>query len=375
VTAFDVGIAGLGAMGSMAALELSRRGLRVIGFDRFHPPHAMGSSHGLSRIIREAYFEHPQYVPFVQRAYELWARLEKESGRRLLETTGGLMLGPPRGTLVAGARRSAQEHGLEFEELDAAEVRRRFPVFLPEEHECGLFEPRAGILHPEACIEAALALATDAGATLHYGEPVTEWRGDTDITVVTPRASYQVKRLILAAGAWMGAGLAGTGLPLRVARQTLFWFDTAGDRALVAPDRMPIFIWEWSPDRFFYGFPDLGDGVKVAVHHEGEPTTADQVNRTVRPDEVSGLREIMARRTPALNGVMLDRAVCLYSNTPDGDFIIDRSPREPRVILASPCSGHGFKFSPAIAEVLADLALDRPPTLDISPFALSRFPG
>jgi sarcosine oxidase len=375
VTAYDVGIVGLGAMGSMAALELTRRGRSVIGFDRFRPPHQLGSSHGKSRIIREAYFEHPQYVPFVQRAYRQWARLEKDSGRHLLVTTGGLMLGPPDGTLVAGARRSAQEHGLEYEELSAAEVRRRFPVFAPAQHEVGLHEPRAGVLLPEACIAAALELAAASGAVLHYEEPVLKWRGGDSITLVTALGSYRVGRLIMAAGAWMATGLPGVDLPLRVARQSLFWFDTTGNRALVTPERMPIFIWEWAPQRYFYGFPDLGDGVKVAIHHEGEPTSGESIRREATAEEALPLRAVMAARTPLLNGPFRAGAVCLYTNTPDGDFLIDRSPLDPRIILASPCSGHGFKFAPAIAEALADLAFGVSPALDLTPFALARFPA
>ncbi|HEV8198025.1 MAG TPA: N-methyl-L-tryptophan oxidase [Gemmatimonadales bacterium] len=373
MTAYDVGIVGLGAMGSMAALELTRRGKSVIGFDRFRPPHALGSSHGKSRIIREAYFEHPQYVPFVQRAYDQWARLERDSGRRLLVTTGGLMVGPRDSTLVAGARKSAVEHGLEYEELSAAEVRRRFPVFTPAPGEVGLHEPRAGVLNPEASIEAALELASAAGAALCYYEPVLEWRGGDTITILTARGTYQVDRLIVSAGAWMATGLPGSDLPLRVARQSLFWF-AAADPALVTPDRMPIFIWEWAPQRYFYGFPDLGDGVKVAIHHEGETTSGESVRREAPPEEALPLRAIMAERTPGLNGPLRASAVCLYTNTPDGDFVIDRSPLDPRVVLASPCSGHGFKFAPAIGEVLADLVLDRPPALDLRPFSLARFP-
>ncbi|HEU5219113.1 MAG TPA: N-methyl-L-tryptophan oxidase [Gemmatimonadales bacterium] len=375
MTAYDVGIVGLGAMGSMAALELARRGRSVIGFDRYRPPHDLGSSHGKSRIIREAYFEHPQYVPFVQRAYRQWARLERDSGRTLLVTTGGLMIGPPGGTLVAGARRSAEDHGLEYEELAAAEVRRRFPVFQPAAFEVGLHEPRAGVLHPEACIAAALELAGAAGAELRYDEPVLEWRAGDGITVVTAQGSWLVGRLIVAAGAWMATALPGAGLPLRVARQPLFWFDAAGDQALVSPRRMPIFIWEWAPERYFYGFPDLGDGVKVAIHHEGETTTGEAVRRDAPEAEALPLRALMAGRTPLLNGPFRASAVCLYTNTPDGDFLIDRSPSDPRVILASPCSGHGFKFAPAIAEALADMVLDRVPELDLSPFSLGRFPG
>lgn len=375
MTAYDVGIVGLGAMGSMAALELSRRGRTVIGFDRFRPPHTMGSSHGKSRIIREAYFEHPQYVPFVQRAYGQWAALEEASGRRLLVKTGGLMLGPPGGTLVAGARRSAEEHGLEFQLFSAAEVRERFPVFVPADNEVGLHEPRAGVLDPEAAVEAALELAAAAGAVLCYYEPVVEWRVGDVITIVTARGSYQVNRLIVAAGAWMATGLSGSALPLGVARQPLFWFDAPEAGALVSPERMPIFIWEWAPERYFYGFPDLGDGVKVATHHEGDATSGESVLREVIPEDLDPLRAVMASRTPLLNGRLRASAVCLYTNTPDGDFLIDRSPLDRRVILASPCSGHGFKFAPAIGEALADLALDQPPALDLSPFSLARFPA
>jgi sarcosine oxidase len=375
VTAFDVGIVGLGAMGSMTALELARRGKRVIGFDRFHPPHALGSSHGDSRIIREAYFEHPQYVPFVRRAYRHWATLERESGRRLLIPTGGLMVGPPAGILVSGARRSAQEHGLEYEELAPSEVRRRFPAFAPGDHDVGLYEPRAGVLLPEACIDSAIVLALAAGAELRFDEPVLGWSAGGTISVATAGASYEVERLIVAAGAWMAGGLAATVLPLRVARQPLFWFEPVRDRGIVEPGRMPIFIWEWTAGRYFYGFPDLGDGVKVAIHHEGELTGPDQVRRDIRTEEADPLRALMADRTPALNGALRRAAVCLYTNTPDGDFLIDRSPADHRVILASPCSGHGFKFAPAIAEALADLALDRVPVLDLSPFRLSRFPA
>lgn len=375
MTSYDVGIVGLGAMGSLTALELARRGKRVLGFDRFRPPHAFGSSHGKSRIIREAYFEHPQYVPFVRRAYEQWALLERDSGRTLLIPTGGIMIGPPEGVLVAGARRSAAEHGLECEVLTAREVRSRFPAFTPADHEVGLFEPRAGILLPEACIESAIALAVEAGAELHFDEPVIEWQGAETLAVTTARGRYEVRRLIVAAGAWMAAGIAQIRLPLTLARQPLFWFDPIGDRSGVEPGRMPIFMWEWAAGRYFYGFPDMGDGVKVAIHHEGEPTTADAVRRELAAEETDLLRSIMADRTPVLNGPLRTAAVCLYTNTPDGDFVIDRHPEDRRVILASPCSGHGFKFAPAIAEVLSDLALDREPVLDLTPFALTRFPA
>lgn len=372
MTTYDVGIVGLGAMGSMAALELARRGRRVIGFDRFRPPHPFGSSHGKSRIIREAYFEDPRYVPFVQRAYLQWEALERESDRTILIRSGGIMIGPADGTLVGGARRSALDHGLAHQELSARDVRRRFPMFRLADHEVGLFEPRAGVLLPEAAIDAALQLASRAGAELHFDEPVSEWEAGGAIGLATPRGRYQVERLILSAGAWMAGGLPHADLGLDVARQPLFWFEPLPNRESLAPGRMPVFIWEWTPDRFFYGFPDLGEGVKVAIHHEGESCTPDTVRRRVDAAECDALRDVMAERTPSFNGRLRDSAVCLYTNTPDQHFLIDRSSIDPRVIIASPCSGHGFKFAPAIGEVLADLVEDRTPALDLSPFRLAR---
>jgi sarcosine oxidase len=372
VSTFEVGIVGLGAMGSMAALELARRGVRVTGFDRFAPPHPLGSSTGKSRIIREAYFEHPQYVPLVQRAYQLWPRLEREGGRRLLVPTGGLMLGPPDGAVVPGARRSAREHRLPCEDLDAGQVRHRFPMFAPAGDEAGLFEPRAGVLLPEAAIATALDLAVAAGADLHLEEPVLAWEAGARIAIRTGRGEYLVDRLVLAAGAWMAGPLSGASLNLTVARQTLFWFAPAADRDDVTPARMPIFIWEWEPGSAFYGFPDLGDGVKVAIHHQGEPADPDGPRRPPEPGEEARLRAIMASRTPMLNGPLIGSTTCLYTNTPDGDFVLGRSPGDGRVVVASPCSGHGFKFAPAIGEVLADLVLDRPPGFDLTPFRPGR---
>lgn len=369
----DVGIVGLGAMGSMTALELARRGQRVIGFDRFRPPHPFGSSTGRSRIIREAYFEHPQYVPLVQRAYVKWAELERDGKLPLLSLTGGLMIGPPEGILVTGARRSATLHGLPFEMLTARDLRRRFPVFRARQNEAGLYEPRAGVLRPEAAIETALALAASVGADLRFDQPVLEWRAAAEaISVLTSTGEYRVRRLVLAGGAWMAGTLPGVPLGLTVARQPLFWFEPKGDRALVSPEQMPVFIWEWAAGQLFYGFPDQGSGVKVAIHHQGEPADPDTVQRPAGPEEAERLRVIMAELTPAFNGRLLESAVCLYTNTPDGDFLIDRSPADARVILASPCSGHGFKFAPALGEVLADLAMDRSPSLDIRPFRLRR---
>ncbi len=368
-----VAVAGLGAMGSHVALELSRRGHRVLGFDRFRPPHVQGSSHGKTRIIREAYFEHPQYVPLVQRAYQRWHELERLSSISLYRSTGGLMIGRPDGTLVAGARRSAEEHGLPFEIFSPDEVRSRFPPLNPGADEVGLFEPRAGVLFPERAIELVLELAGNAGAVLHYEEPVEGWTGGTALRIRTARQDLTVDRLILTAGPWMTSSLPGIALPLTLTRQPLCWFAVP-PLLRGAASRLPVFIWEWEPGRMWYGFPDLGDGLKAAIHHEGEPLLPDLPRRPVGPEETEQLRRILAARLPGL-GPVRETAVCVYTNTASGDFLIDRHPEDPRVLLASPCSGHGFKFAPVIGEVLADLVEERAPRFDLSPFRLDRLLG
>src|SRR5687768_11885338 len=201
---YDVTVIGLGAMGSAAVYHLARRGAKVLGLDRFELPHTMGSSHGETRVIREAYFEHPLYVPLVQRAYELWAELERNHGRQLFVQTGGLMIGPSEGIVFGGARRSAEAHSLPHEILTAPEVRRRFPALRPNDSMMAVWEPRAGILFPETCIEAHLRLASETGAQLIFEQPAARWRAEGDgIHVSTSQAEYQSDRLVLTAGAWI----------------------------------------------------------------------------------------------------------------------------------------------------------------------------
>ncbi len=372
--ALVVGVVGLGAMGSMTALELVLRGHRVIGFDRFRPPHAFGSSTGKTRIIREAYFEHPLYVPLVQRAYERWDALERDGPGpgSLLLRTGGLMIGPPGQRLVSGARTSALEHGLVFEELSPADMHRRFPRFHLGQSECAIWEPRAGVLYPEVAIASALTRAVGAGAELHFGEAVREWKSGTDLRLQTDAETYRVDRVILTAGAWMATELPRIRLPLTVARQALFWFAGGQGAGGAGPAELPIFIWEWEPERMFYGFPDLGDGVKVAIHHEGTAVSPGDERQEADPREAEPLLEALSSRIPGL-GPVREATTCLYTNTPNGDFLIDRHPDDERVVLASPCSGHGFKFAPALAEVLADLVEAKSPGFDLRPFRLDRF--
>jgi len=370
---FDVIIAGLGAMGSAAAYHLTAGGQRVLGLDRFQPPHNFGSSHGLTRIIREAYFEHPLYVPLVQRAYELWAGLEKQSGRKLLLQTGGLMIGPPDGILVTGARRSAEQHKLRHEILSAPELRRRFPVFEPAGDMVAVWEPRAGILFPESAIQAHLDLAAKNSATLQFFEPVLSWEPQGDgVRVVTHNRGYSANRLLLSPGAWMNSLLPELKLSLSVERQVLFWFEPLAQNELFEPRNCPIFIMEYAPHRFFYGFPDLGDGVKIGVHHEGAATEPHLLCREISTEETSAARNLLRQFLPAAAGRLNSAVVCMYTNTPDEHFILDHHPHHPQVLIASPCSGHGFKFSPIIGEIATTLLNGRTPPFDLSLFKLSR---
>jgi sarcosine oxidase len=371
---YDVIVVGLGAMGSAAAYHLASRGKRVLGLDRFRPPHDMGSSHGRTRIIREAYFEHTSYVPLVRRAYELWADLEQKAGRRLFLQTGGLMIGPPDGVLVKGAQKSAQDHKLTHERLSASEVRRRFPAFEPTDDLHAIWEPRAGVLFPELAIETHLELAAHAGARLQFNEPVLDWQPDgAGVLVTTSTDRYRAERLLLSSGAWVGSLLRGLPLPLRVERQVLCWFEPIAHADYFLPAHCPIFIWEHIPGRFFYGFPNLGDGIKAAIHHEGQTADPQHIQREVQSADIEPVRSLLAPRLPGAAGPLRSATVCMYTNTPDTHFIVGHHPEHAQVLIASPCSGHGFKFSPVVGELAAMLLEGQPATFDLSLFAVDRF--
>jgi sarcosine oxidase len=370
---YDVIVVGLGAMGSAALYHLAARGVHVLGLDRFAPPHALGSTHGRTRIIREAYYEHPCYVPLVRRAYELWSALEREAGEQLFIQTGGLMIGPPRGTLVAGALRSATEHGLAHELLEPCEVHRRFPGFHVPEGSMALHEPRAGLLFPERCVEAHLALAARRGATIRTGVTVTGWEANGIARIDSDAGVFRAKTLIFAAGAWLPALVPELELPLWVERQLFHWFEPLAHPEWYDAAHAPIALVEYATERFFATIPNTGHGVKAGVHHEGARIDPDAPRVPASPAEGDAMRALLARFLPGAAGRILDRATCIYTNTPDHDFLIDRHPAHPGVILASPCSGHGFKFSSAIGEILASLAIEGESSFDLRPFALARF--
>lgn len=374
---YDLIVAGLGAMGSASAYHLAARGRRVLGLERFAPRHAMGSWHGDSRIIRELYFEHPLYVPLVQRAYDLWRALERDAGEPLMTLNGGLMIGPREGMLIAGTLRSAAEHGLPAELLSPREVAARFPAFALGDGLVAVLDPRAGFLRPEACVGAYRALAARAGAELRFEEPALAWEPDGEgVRVRTPSNTYTADKLLITAGAWTASLVPDLDLSLIVERQVVFWFDPPADDDCYAPARCPIYAWEHTSGYIGYGFPRLERGVKAALMHQGETAAhPDAIRRTV--DEAAEAEPLRAALRQMLPGVadapLRGHAVCLFTNTPDTDFSIGFHPHHPRVLVSAPCSGHGFKFASAIGELHAELLTGATPRFDLSPFRLDRF--
>ena len=373
---YDAIVVGLGAMGSATLYHLAQRGSRVLGLDQFGPGHKRGSSHGDSRIIRETYFEHPLYVPLVQRAHELWRELERRSGESLMTITGGLMIGPADGVVVSGTLRSAAEHNLPHSILSPLQVRERFPPFELADDLVAVLDPRAGFLDPEACNRAHIAAALELGAEARFDERVIDWTADGDgVSVATASAVYRADKLLLSAGAWNGGLTRDLELPLVVERQSLFWLDPERESSQYDLGRFPIYAYEYVAGNICYGFPRLSRGVKASVMHDGETVSdPDTVNRAVSPAEMNPLRAALRPILPDLaEAPVRESDVCLFTNTPDHDFIIDFHPDLPQVLVSSPCSGHGFKFSSAIGEIQADLLTTGRSAFDLSPFRIGRW--
>jgi sarcosine oxidase len=353
---YDAIVVGLGAMGSAALYQLSRRGKRVLGLEAFAPGHQLGSWHGESRVIRMAYYEHPDYVPLLRRAYELWSELERDSGEDLLTLTGGLMIGASDSELVSGSLTSARRHGLEHQVLSAAEVRRRYPALHPRPGEVAVWEPRAGFLRPERCVATFVRQARAAGAEARHGEPVRAWRAaGSGVEVRTASGRYVADQVVFACGARMSRVLGDAIPPITAERIPLFWMQPVRPD-LFSPRTLPIYLWEIGAGEHVYGFPHIEwAGVKVARHHSGEMCDPDTVERAVSAEDERKLRSAIAERIPALDGPVVSSLVCLYENSPDGHFLIDRLAACPRVMYAGGFSGHGFKFASVVGEILADL--------------------
>ncbi|HEX9275656.1 MAG TPA: N-methyl-L-tryptophan oxidase [Casimicrobiaceae bacterium] len=384
---FDTIVLGLGAMGSAALCELARRGNGVLGIDQFSPPHALGSSHGDTRITRLAIGEGEQYTPLALRSHQLWRELEKETGTELLTTCGGLIISSSAKTsrthvenffdnTLAAARKYAIAHEL----LDATEIRQRFPRFNVADDERGYLERDAGFLRPEACVRAQLSVAERRGAEIHRDERVSRFDASANaVTVTTDKETYLAGTLIVTAGPWL-PGLVDRRLArhFTVYRQTLFWFDVDGPVTPYLPERWPVFIWELQGKKQgIYGFPAIDGprgGMKVATEQYEATTTAAAVERAVSDEEKRAMYEdYVAPYIAGVSNRCLRAMSCLYTVTPDFGFVIDTHPDSKRVIIVSPCSGHGFKHSPAIGEALADLAIDGATAVDLGAFSLQRF--
>lgn len=374
---YDVVVVGLGAMGSAALSALAQRGRRVMGIDRFEPGHQLGSSFGESRIIRMAYYEDPVYVPLLQLAYEAWRRLESRTGERVLTITGILEAGIEGSSLVEGSLRSAREHGIPHEVLLPGQVNNRFPAFsIPSDWHC-VFQPDAGILQPEKAISLFVKSASEFGATIALGVRVVRVLpvGDHVEVHLESGETIEAGSAILAVGPWIQELAPEIGSKMRLTRQPLMWFEPR-DRQLVQPAAMPVFFFHASGD-LIYGFPDFqGSGVKAGSHLAcGELASADEIRAEVSDEEKSHMTRLMTRFIPAAAGRVRQSHVCIYTRSTDEHFVLGLHLHAPQIVVASPCSGHGFKFASLFGEVLADLAIARATDKPIGFFRPSRLIG
>lgn len=361
-------------MGSAAAYHLARRGLSVVAVEQNGIAHDRGSSHGLTRIIRLAYYEHPSYVPLLRRAFTLWRDLERESGQRLLHVTGAIDAGPLHSRVFEGSLESCRVHGLPHEVLSAEQVNHRFPGYrLPADFRA-VFQPDGGFLEPERCIRSHVELSLGLGATVVTGQRVHGWSRDgSGVTLRLETGEIRARQLVVTAGAWIPQLIPSLAGLLRPERQVVAWFAVEND-ADFALDRFPVFVMN-TGDGHFYGFPQFDvPGFKIGkYHHRSELVDPDSMNRSVDADDEAVLRDCVQSIFPKANGPVLRASTCIFTNTPDEHFIIDRLPNSPEVLVISACSGHGFKFCSVVGEIVADLVSDGRTQHDLGLFQLARF--
>jgi sarcosine oxidase len=386
----DIVVIGLGAVGSAALYQAAKLGVRAIGIDRFHPPHDLGSSHGESRITRQAIGEGQEYVPLVLRSHQIWGELEAASGRDLFTRNGALILQSPyvvgdhhgSASFLADTIATAKAHDIAHEVLSTAEIAARFPQFHLPQEEVGYFEPGAGFVRPETCVRTQLESALKMGCGIHTGETVLKLEASTDsVLVSTDRDKYSAGHVIIAAGPWIGSLLPqAIARQLLVYRQVMTWFAIERNHERYTPQQFPVFIWITGnqPCDMFYGFPALDDpprAIKTATERYDIEVHPDEVNRTVADGEVETLyRGYIANRLPDVSARCLRSATCLYTVAPGARFVIDQADDAGRIWFASACSGHGFKHSPAVGEALMRKAMGMAGLVDIEAFRASRLP-
>jgi sarcosine oxidase len=370
---YDTIVIGVGGMGSAAVYHLAGRGQRVLGREQFDIPHDLGSSHGTNRIIRLAYWEHPSYVPLLRRAYELWRDLEHLAGERLLIITGGVDAGPEDSPTVVGSLLSCDLHHLPHETLTGAELHRRFQGYRLPDDMVAVYQPDGGFVLSERAIVAHVLAAQDLGAEIHAREPVLDWEaGAGGVRVRTAHSAYAADRLVITAGPWAGRlvpALARTAVP---ERQVLLWAQPRRPEYFRL-GTFPVFNME-APEGRFYGFPIYGvPGFKIGkYHHRLEHTAADSVDRAIHPEDEAVLREGIRRYFPEADGPTMALKTCLFTNSPDEHFILDRHPDHQNVTIAAGFSGHGYKFASVVGEIMTELALDGRSRFDLSLFAVKR---
>jgi sarcosine oxidase len=373
----EIGVVGLGSMGSAALWQVASRGASVVGLDQFEPGHPFGAGHGESKIFRTAYAEGAEYVPLLRAAAPLWRQLEEETGRPLLTMTGGLMIGSLENEFLSGMLRSAKECGLLHRVFDAAETQERWPQLRMQPDEHAIWEPRAGLLRPELAVVTAVDRARELGARVVTGARVESVADLGDhVEIRTSSRSWSVERVILAVGSWIGKVLGARELPFWVERQVQIWFPVE-DPQLYHPERFGIFIRALDSESTFYGFPTLdGQTVKVAFHHaNGRPSDPDRIDREVVASDIDPLRESAMANLRGLRPEAVKTLVCMYCNTPDGHFVIGPLPGAPRIVLCGPMAGHGFKFCTVVGAIGADLVIDGRTGFNIEPFDPARIPA
>jgi sarcosine oxidase len=371
---YDVVVAGLGGMGSSAAAQCAARGARVLGVEQFARGHGLGASSGKSRVIRRAYFENAAYVPLLDRAYELWRDLEARTGTKILHADGLLTAGYRGSPIVAGAEEAVGVHGVDAQTWSAVEIRRNYPALLVDDDSYGVFEPEGGFVVPEAAISGYTSLAERWGAELRFETAMTGWRSEGEAVRIELSDGTDVlaSKLILTLGPWFAELLGSCGVPLRIQRNVAAWFRP---REPLGPGRLPTFlIHRRDLPAPFYGFPDVGDGVKAAFHGHGATTDPQSLDRGI--DVASDIEPIAAAFeawAPGAAHEFLEAKACMYALTPDEHFVIGAHPRNDGVVILGGFSGHGFKFASVVGEIAAELALERRTRHRIGFLALQRF--
>ena len=370
---YDVIIIGLGAMGSAASYYLSKNGVKVLGLDTYEPPHKLGSSHGHTRVIREAYHEGTSYVPIVKRAYELWNELDHEIEDKLILEYGGMYLGDD-GKYLSDAKKSAKKYDIPIKEFSSKEIKEKYNILNPPNNFKGLLENRSGAVFPEKAISNFLSKSINNGSSHNYNEKVIGWEKQSKFyKVETDKNNYFAEKLIFSSGAWIKNLVPSLKLPVKIERQVLFWFDPIKDKDKFHYSNMPNTGWDLDNGMEFYTQPNIENkGFKVAMHHNGKFISEDDLNRESNADDLSIVKNFLEEYIPLANGKLIDSRVCVYTNTPDLDFIIDFYPNDENIIICSPCSGHGFKFTPAIGEICSELVINNAVNYDLSEFSIKR---